>query len=107
MLHSDETGVRQAGHLALVHVASTKQLTHYAVHPKRGSEATSAIGILPCYQGVSVHDGWKPYQTHTSCRHALFAPRHAVTVSPLQGERTRREVLESPSLPGVERQREP
>ena len=86
MLHSDETGVRQAGRLAWAHVASTKQLTHYAIHPKRGTEATTDIGILPSYRGVSVHDGWKPYRAQTSCRHALFAPRHAVTVSPLQGE---------------------
>ena len=71
VLHSDETGVRQAGRLAWAHVASTKHLTHYAVHPKRGTEATDAIGILPRFRGVSVHDGWKPYRTHTSCRHAL------------------------------------
>jgi transposase len=107
VLHSDETGVRQAGRLAWIHVASTQRLTHYGVHPQRGVEATTAIGILPHFRGVSVHDGWKPYWAQTTCRHALFAPRHAVTVSPLQGERTRREVLESPSLPGVERQRGP
>ncbi len=71
VLHSDETGVRQAGRLAWIHVASTKQLTHYGVHLKRGVEATSAIGILPNYRGVSVHDGWKPYRAHTSCGHAL------------------------------------
>ena len=76
VLHSDETGVRQAGRLAWVHVASTKQLTHYGVHPKRGAEATSAIGILPTYQGVSVHDGWKPYRAHTGCRHALCNIHH-------------------------------
>jgi transposase len=76
VLHSDETGVRQGGHPAWVHVASTKRLTHFAIHPKRGTEATSAIGILPTYQGVSVHDGWKPYRQHTSCRHALCNIHH-------------------------------
>jgi transposase len=76
VLHSDETGVRQAGHLAWAHVASTDQLTHYAVHAKRGREATDAIGILPTYTGVSIHDGWKPYQTHTACRHALCNIHH-------------------------------
>ena len=55
MLHSDETGVRQAGALAWAHVASTHRLTHYAVHPKRGTPATTDIGILPAYTGVSVH----------------------------------------------------
>jgi hypothetical protein len=76
VLHSDETGVRQAGRLAWVHVTSTKHLTHYAIHPKRGAEATTDIGILPNYQGVSVHDGWKPYRAHTSCRHALCNIHH-------------------------------
>lgn len=76
VLHNDETGVRQAGRLAWIHVASTKQLTHYGVHPQRGSEATTAIGILPSFGGVSVHDGWKPYRAHTSCRHALCNIHH-------------------------------
>lgn len=76
VLHSDETGVRRSGRLAWAHVASTPRLTHYAIHAKRGSEATSAIGILPGYRGVSVHDGWKPYQAHTACRHALCNVHH-------------------------------
>ncbi len=57
VLHSDETGVRRSGRLAWAHVASTPRLTHYAIHAKRGSEATSEIGILPGYRGVSGHDG--------------------------------------------------
>jgi transposase len=76
VLHSDETGVRQRGHLAWAHVASTARLTHYAIHPKRGNDATDAIGILPAYTDVSVHDGWKPYQTQTQCRHALCNIHH-------------------------------
>jgi len=76
VLHSDETGVRRAGKLAWAHVASTSRLTHYAIQAKRGREATDAIGILPGYQGVSVHDGWKPYRAYTDCRHALCNIHH-------------------------------
>jgi len=51
VLHSDETGVRRGGRLAWAHVASTSRPTHYAVHAKRGSEATDAVGILPHFTG--------------------------------------------------------
>jgi transposase len=76
VLHSDETGVRQAGHLAWAHVASTAHLTHYAIHPKRGGAATEAIGILPGFTGVSVHDGWAAYRANATCRHALCNIHH-------------------------------
>jgi Transposase IS66 family len=51
-------------------------LTHFAVHVKRGAEATDAIGILPHFTGVSVHDGWKPYWRYTRCRHAFCNIQH-------------------------------
>jgi transposase len=76
ILHSDETRVRRAGHLAWAHVTSTSRLTHYAIHPKRGAAATNAIGILPDFAGVSVHDGWRAYRAHASCRHALCNIHH-------------------------------
>jgi transposase len=76
VLHSDETGVRRAGKLAWVQVARTSRLTRYAVHAKRGREATDAMGILPGYCGVSVHDGWKTYRTYPTCRHALCNIHH-------------------------------
>jgi transposase len=68
--------VRRSGRLAWAHVASTARLTHYAIHAKRGSEATDAVGILPAFRGVSVHDGWKPYWRYTRCRHALCNIHH-------------------------------
>ncbi len=76
VLHNDETGVRRGGRLAWAHVASTSRLTHYAIHAKRGREATDAIGILPDFSGVSVHDGWRPYRHYTRCRHALCNIHH-------------------------------
>src|SRR5258707_541349 len=76
VLHVDETGVRRGGRLAWAHVTSTSRLTHYAVHAKRGTAATDAIGILPEFTGVSVHDGWKPYRAYQRCPHALCNIHH-------------------------------
>jgi len=75
VLHNDETGVRVQGTLQWVHVASTARLTHYGVHPQRGSAATTAIGILPAFAGISLHDGWAAYRQY-SCGHALCNAHH-------------------------------
>ena len=86
VLHNDETGVRRAGQLAWAHVASTSRLTHYAIHTKRGSEATDAIGILPHFHGVSLHDGWAGYRSYTACRHALCNVHHLRELTFLEEE---------------------
>jgi transposase len=86
VLHNDETGVRRGGRLAWAHVASTHRLTHYAIHAKRGAEATDAIGILPHCTGVSVHDGWVGYRAYTACRHALCNVHHLRELTFLQEE---------------------
>jgi transposase len=86
VLHVDETGVRRGGHLVWAHVACTAQLTHYAIHAKRGNEATDAIGILSGFRGVSVHDGWASYQTYTACRHALCNVHHLRELTFLEEE---------------------
>lgn len=69
--HFDETGMRTAGRLAWLHSASTTTDVLLAVHPKRGTTAMDAIGILPRFRGVAVHDAWAPYDTYTDAIHAL------------------------------------
>jgi transposase len=73
----DETGFRVAGRLAWVHCARTGKYTLLMAHSRRGRQAIEAMGILPRFGGVAVHDAWAPYDTYTSpdhqlcCAHAL------------------------------------
>jgi transposase len=78
VVHLDETAfyvgdLRTGGPAARwwLHVACTPTLTHYTAHPRRGTAAHAAIGLLPSYTGTVVHDGYASYGTHTGCRHAL------------------------------------
>jgi len=64
VVHVDETGMRIEGERQWLHVASNEILTHYGCHPKRGSDATDDIGVLPEVTGVAVHDYWKPYYNY-------------------------------------------
>lgn len=68
---NDETGIRVQGLLHWLHVARTDRLTHYAVHRKRGKEATDAIGILPQFHGIMEHDSYSSYPQYTQCEHGL------------------------------------
>jgi transposase len=67
----DETGFRVDGRLHWVHCARTGKYTLLMVHPKRGRQATEAMGILSSFAGVAVHDAWAPYDTYTGLEHQL------------------------------------
>ena len=87
----DETGFRVEGRLHWVHCARTGKYTLLTVHAKRGTEAMKAMGVLPWFAGVAVHDAWAPYDTYTApdhqlcCAHAL-RELQAVTDAAPQGQ---------------------
>ena len=71
LVHTDETGLRVAGKLHWLHNLSTRWLTWYGVHPKRGTEAIEDFGILEQFTGRLVHDCYSSYFTLKNCLHAL------------------------------------
>ena len=73
----DETGFRVEGRLAWVHCARTGRYTLLMVHAKRGRQAAEAMGILPRFTGVAVHDAWAPYDTYTAPDHQLCCAQYA------------------------------
>jgi transposase len=69
-VHFDETGLRIASARQWLHSAGTATLTLYRAHSKRGREAIDAMGVLPGYEGVSIHDAYTSYLSYPG-RHAL------------------------------------
>lgn len=81
VLHTDESGMRSQGKTNWVHTASTEYLTHFAMHEKRGKQATIDIGILPEFTGTMVHDHWKSYYFFEDCTHAECNAHHIRTLN--------------------------
>jgi len=67
--HMDETGLRIAGVLQWLHVASTWLLTFYHTSRHRGALLEGVLGIV-------VHDFWRPYFTLEGVEHALCNAHH-------------------------------
>ena len=76
VVHFDESGMRVAGQLRWLHVASTEKLTQYHVHDKRGHIGMRAGGILPHYKGVALHDYWRSYLKFSDCQHSFCNVHH-------------------------------
>ena len=75
VVHADETGIRITAKLHWLHCAVTTTLTWLAPHPKRGSLAIEALGVLQGVQGVLVHDGLACYKALV-CLHSLCNAHH-------------------------------
>ena len=73
--HADETGMRVGTALHWLHVLSTPALTAYFPHPKRGTEALDAFGLLEHFVGILVHDHWSAYERY-HCLNAFCNAHH-------------------------------
>jgi transposase len=71
LVHADETGLRVAGRLHWLHVATSALFTVLVCHPKRGKEGIDAAGVLPAFTGTLVHDAFAPYARYPAATHAL------------------------------------
>jgi transposase len=71
VIHVDETGLRVAGRLHWLHVASSTRFTGLFCHRKRGKQAIDDAGVLPDFAGIAVHDAFAPYARYRSATHAL------------------------------------
>ena len=70
-LHVDETSLRVDRRNYWIHVCSAGDITLKFLHPKRGKAAIEAIGIIPRYGGVVIHDCWASYLAYNHCGHGL------------------------------------
>jgi transposase len=71
LVHVDETGLRVAGRLHWLHVACSALFTVLVCHAKRGKPGIDAVGVLPTFTGIAVHDAFAPYGRYTTATHAL------------------------------------
>lgn len=70
-MHVDETSLRVDKKNHWIHVCSSGDITLKFLHPKRGRAAIEAIGIIPRYGGVVIHDCWASYLAYDQCDHGL------------------------------------
>jgi transposase len=71
VVHFDETSLRCAGRLAWLHSASTEKFSLLHADAHRGKSAMQAMGVLPAFTGIAVHDAFAPYDAYPDATHVL------------------------------------
>ncbi|MEE3394093.1 MAG: IS66 family transposase [Lachnospiraceae bacterium] len=69
--HFDETGTRAEGKTRWAHTACNALYTFLFLSKKRGQEGMLSGNVLPRFNGIAVHDCWKPYWKFSDIEHAV------------------------------------
>ena len=69
VINTDETGMKVGKKKYWLHLVSTSLLTLYGIFESRGHAGIEALGVLPRYLGIAVHDFWDSYSKYP-CSHA-------------------------------------
>jgi hypothetical protein len=75
-MNVDETSLRVDKKNHWIHSYSSGDLVLKFLHKKRVTEAINAIGIIPRYSGVIIHDCWGSYLTYNHCGHGLCRKKY-------------------------------
>jgi transposase len=67
----DESGGKLLALTIWIHIAVNKMFVYFFPHKKRGKEGMDAMGILKSFEGLAVHDCWKPYFRFLHCIHCI------------------------------------
>lgn len=70
-MNVDETSLRVDKKNHWIHVYSSGDITLKCLDRGRGIKAIDAVGIVPRYGGVIIHDCWTSYFSYQHCGHAL------------------------------------
>jgi len=61
VLYADETGSKVNGKLQWLHIVTCASYTLNGHHRSRRDDTLAAMGILPKYRGMLMHDAWHTY----------------------------------------------
>ena len=67
VVHFGETGIRAAGLLHWFHCACSGLWRFYIVQANRGEDGMKAMGVLPEFKGMAVHNFWSSYKSSKVC----------------------------------------
>jgi len=71
VIHCDETCMRVQNTLEWIHCVCNEALSYFGLHNKRGHTAMKAMGILPEYHNIMIHDFWQSYFRSENATHGI------------------------------------
>lgn len=88
VVHVDETGMKLEGRPLWFHTLTSDSGTLYMATEKRNGREDGPLSVLEEFEGVLVHDHFRPYQALENCTHsecAVHLARHVFSGADIDG----------------------